>query len=378
MEPTADKEKRIYELAKDYKISSPAMMKIISDLGFQPKSHMSVASDDMIKAVEGKFNKERQTAKREMEQKSMAKEAREKAALAAVAPPPPSAPVAQATPPPVSRPAQQSAPSGIRQQAALPPARANQPGTRVNQSQSRGQQQSSGSQTPRQQYNPPAASSQGQQTQQSQQSQPTQQSQQSHQSRPQQRSYQGQQSYQQRPAPAPYNPPTTPGVPGKIKVVTQAPALVTSTKEIEKRKKKNRRKKKDRQVDQAEVARSFKATMADLGGRAGRRRTRRADEADAAASTDAENVIQVNEYMSVAELAKLMEQRPADVIAKLFELGLMATINQRLDMDTIEMIADEFGFGVKVIAEIGEAAREEEHSDRHGYGTCRPRKNIPA
>ncbi|MFZ1684054.1 MAG: translation initiation factor IF-2 [Candidatus Zixiibacteriota bacterium] len=363
MEPTADKEKRIYELAKDYKISSPAMMKIISDLGFQPKSHMSVASDDMIKAVEGKFNKERQTAKREMEQKSMAKEAREKAALASVAPPPPPTPVAQSTPAPVTRPPQQPTP-GIRQQAALPPARANQPGTRVNQSQYRGQQQSSGSQTPRQQYNPPAASSQGQQPQQSQPTQQGQQTQQSQQSRPQQRSYQGQQSYQQRPAPAPYNPPTTPGVPGKIKVVTQAPALVTSTKEIEKRKKKkDRRKKKDRQVDQAEVARSFKATMADLGGRAGRRRTRRADEADAAASTEAENVIQVNEYMSVAELAKLMEQRPADVIAKLFELGLMATINQRLDMDTIEMIADEFGYGVKVIAEIGEAAREEEHSE---------------
>ena len=69
-------QKRIYELAKDYKISSPAMMKILSDLGFVPKSHMSVASPEMISAVEGKFAQERQTAKKEMEAKTQAKEAR--------------------------------------------------------------------------------------------------------------------------------------------------------------------------------------------------------------------------------------------------------------------------------------------------------------
>ncbi len=41
----------------------------------------------------------------------------------------------------------------------------------------------------------------------------------------------------------------------------------------------------------------------------------------------------------MAELAKLLDHKPAEVIAKLFEMGMMATINQRLDMDTIEMVA---------------------------------------
>ena len=44
----------------------------------------------------------------------------------------------------------------------------------------------------------------------------------------------------------------------------------------------------------------------------------------------------------------------------IFEMGSMATINQRLDMDTIETLASEFGFGVAQIAEVGEDAREEE------------------
>jgi translation initiation factor IF-2 len=78
---------------------------------------------------------------------------------------------------------------------------------------------------------------------------------------------------------------------------------------------------------------------------------------------EAENVLEVNEYMSVAELAKLMDHKPAEVIAKLFGMGMMATINQRLDMDTIETVAAEFGFDVRQIVEIGETSKEEERDE---------------
>ena len=62
--------KRIYELAKDYKISSHAMLKIVQELGFTPKSHMSVAPPDMINAVSLRFAQERQQAKKKMQEKA--------------------------------------------------------------------------------------------------------------------------------------------------------------------------------------------------------------------------------------------------------------------------------------------------------------------
>ncbi len=43
--------KRIYDVAKDYKISSNALLSILKELKFEPKSHMSVATDDMLKAI---------------------------------------------------------------------------------------------------------------------------------------------------------------------------------------------------------------------------------------------------------------------------------------------------------------------------------------
>ena len=47
-------------------------------------------------------------------------------------------------------------------------------------------------------------------------------------------------------------------------------------------------------------------------------------------------------------LANLMSVPVADVISKCIELGLMVSINQRLDVDTITLVADEFGFEVEI------------------------------
>ncbi len=128
----------------------------------------------------------------------------------------------------------------------------------------------------------------------------------------------------------------------------------------QKKKRKDRKKKKERRVvDQVEVAKSFRATMADLSTGKPKRKYRKAAGEGEVEAEDL-NVIEVNEYMSVAEVAKLMDHKPAEVVAKLMEMGMLATINQRLDMDTIEMVAGEFGFSIKLQAEIGEEAREEE------------------
>ena len=74
--------------------------------------------------------------------------------------------------------------------------------------------------------------------------------------------------------------------------------------------------------------------------------------------------IRVPEFTTVDELSQSMKVASQDVIMKCIGLGLMVTINQRLDMDTIEMVADEFGFEVeKLDIYSGEETLEEEKFD---------------
>jgi translation initiation factor IF-2 len=58
-------------------------------------------------------------------------------------------------------------------------------------------------------------------------------------------------------------------------------------------------------------------------------------------------VLRVTEFVAVNEMANLMHVPASEVIKKCIELGLMVSINQRLDKDTITLVADEFGFDVQ-------------------------------
>lgn len=62
--------------------------------------------------------------------------------------------------------------------------------------------------------------------------------------------------------------------------------------------------------------------------------------------------IRITEYSAVNELANLMEVPVSDVIAKCMELGIMVSINQRLDVETITLVADEFDFEVEFVKEF--------------------------
>ncbi|RKX25023.1 MAG: hypothetical protein DRP47_10500, partial [Candidatus Zixiibacteriota bacterium] len=68
----AEKRKRIYELAKDFRISSNAMLTVLRELKFAPKSHMSIATSVMIAAVKKKFAESKKEAKKEMQQRTKA------------------------------------------------------------------------------------------------------------------------------------------------------------------------------------------------------------------------------------------------------------------------------------------------------------------
>ena len=65
-------------------------------------------------------------------------------------------------------------------------------------------------------------------------------------------------------------------------------------------------------------------------------------------------VLKVAEFITIAELANLLDVAPAQVIAKAMGMGLMVTINARLDHETIGIIADEFGFQAILMDEYAE------------------------
>ena len=59
--------------------------------------------------------------------------------------------------------------------------------------------------------------------------------------------------------------------------------------------------------------------------------------------------IKVPEFLTVEELSKMMKVQPQEIIMQCMNLGLMVTINQRLDMDTITMVSGEFGYTVETL-----------------------------
>ncbi|MEM6720254.1 MAG: translation initiation factor IF-2 [Bacteroidota bacterium] len=72
-------------------------------------------------------------------------------------------------------------------------------------------------------------------------------------------------------------------------------------------------------------------------------------------------VLKATEFVTVGELATMMDVGINDIISKCMMLGIMVTMNQRLDADTLTIVAEEFGFTVDfVAADIEEAIQEEE------------------
>ena len=154
------------------------------------------------------------------------------------------------------------------------------------------------------------------------------------------------------------------------------------------RKKRGRGRGRGRGANQAEVRRNVDRIRRQLR-HGGRRRTRRRvrltpDEIEAQQRQEAQELelkererttIRVAEFLSVAELAELIEETPTDLVGSAFRnLGLLVTINQRLDFDQIEMLLDEFNF----TAVREESVEVEEETDPYGMDseTARPRPPV--
>jgi translation initiation factor IF-2 len=114
-----------------------------------------------------------------------------------------------------------------------------------------------------------------------------------------------------------------------------------------------RKKGKRGAVDQEAVDANISKTMATMRGAPQRRsssdlRRGAREEMEAARAAEAERerkTVRVNEFITVSELAQILKVAATEIVAFAFKnLGLMVTINQRLDFDQIELIAGEFGF----------------------------------
>ena len=132
------------------------------------------------------------------------------------------------------------------------------------------------------------------------------------------------------------------------------------------------RRKDDKQVDEKEIQEKIRETQAKLIGTGGRgknlkaklRREKRQELAEARGGTVDDNKLQVTEFISVSELASLMNVSFADVISKCMGLGIMVSINQRLDAEVIELVASEFNFDVEFIDMEKQMEMEEEEEEQ--------------
>lgn len=136
-------------------------------------------------------------------------------------------------------------------------------------------------------------------------------------------------------------------------------------------KKKGRKKKK--KVDEEDVEQTLQETLRELEHGAQRvrqqrrkqRRERHAEERERELqeAKEQEQVLEITEYVSTGELANLMGEPVNDVIEMLFSSGMMVSINQRLDADTIQFVADEFGYEVEFIDQFDVADIQLEEDD---------------
>jgi translation initiation factor IF-2 len=128
----------------------------------------------------------------------------------------------------------------------------------------------------------------------------------------------------------------------------------------------------DKEIDQKEIQDKIRETQAKLAGSGGRgkslkakyRKAKRDEAAELQGGEQAvDNKLQLTEFISVSEFANLMDVSFAEVISKCMSLGIMVSINQRLEADVIELVAGEFGYEVEFIGVDDEAELDEDEED---------------
>ena len=127
------------------------------------------------------------------------------------------------------------------------------------------------------------------------------------------------------------------------------------------------------EITEASIQKEIKETLARLSGKGKNKgaKLRRQKRDAVAAKTEAElerleaqkSILQLTEFVTVSELSNMMGNSPTDIISACMSLGIFASINQRLDAETITIITEEFGFTVEFVsAEVQDQIVLEEDS----------------
>ena len=311
--------KRVYQVAKEFHISSEALVGMLTKLGYDVKTHMNALDDDVVERVRAEFEKEKEAFKKEYARKVL-KAVRERKAAPAVAPK--AAPkVVPKTAPAAAPEAKQAAPLRTVSKPAAPPETKAVPVR--------------------------AASV-----------------------LPAKSAIAAARSEILKAPPPPVVEPPAPTVP--TAPTLQMPPPRDPVAEALARRKRRRKPR----IDQKSVEDTVRRTLAGSLDQRARRRHRKEREDESVA--EVEEAIQIPEFSSVAEFADRLEIPASDVIKKCLDLGLLVTINQRLDEDTILLLANEFGEDVEFIHEYGEDILEKELESAGQGAELTPRAPVVA
>ena len=284
--------KRIHQVAREYHISSEALLAMLRGMSYTVKSHMSVVDQEMLERIRQKFEEEKKTFREEIKKKQIKLEQRKRQEKA----------VLRASDKEKEKPKERRRKRRRKKKIA-------QPETKT---------ATAGAPTAR------AATARA----------PT------------------------------ARAPTARAPTARAPTAGAAKADVFSKLRTEEKKRRGSKSRKRRkQIDQKVVQETVRKTLVQIeeGTRSRRRRVRSRKEEEQ--EIEESNVLRVPEFISVAELAELMDTTPAEVISQCLRMGLMVTINQRLDMDTIVMVADEFEFEVEPIEDYGQDLVEQEEEE---------------
>ncbi len=139
--------------------------------------------------------------------------------------------------------------------------------------------------------------------------------------------------------------------------VKRHPIEISKRKTQGKFEKRKRKEKRIIEIDKKEVEENVKKTMQKLE-MGEKKRKRYKKETKHAQIEEENNILRVSSAISVSELSDILEVAPGDIIKKCLSLGIITTINQRIDFDIIEAVADDYGYVTELLDEF-EIEKEE-------------------
>ena len=288
--------RRVYQVAKELKLSSDALISMLKGMEIEVKSHMSVVTPDMLEAIGRKIDEEKKSSIEEVKRQK-AKEDQQK----------------RAEKPAPDRNRERG--GGARKKASGPVAESGRaaPLPEKEEGRRRGRRRGKGQEG----QNPGGIRE---------------------------------------------------GLNEKREVTAQADTATGSKRKRGKRRSKGA-------PDAKEVQENVRRTLSQLNEGRGRRRYERGPREEDGADNGETEQLKVSEFITLGEFAQQLGAKASEVIAMCLQMGVMATINQRLDMDTMQTVADEFGFEV-VQTEAEEEADLEEIIEVEEVGEPKPRSPV--